>query len=130
MTDSVHGKALLSRWLPVVAVMAAIFMLSAQPALPDVGVSDKQAHGLTYGALAVLVLRALARARWSGVSMGSALSSAVVATLYGVSDEWHQSFVPGRSSDVRDVVADAVGALIAVLAVWLWSILATRRDAH
>lgn len=105
-------------------------MLSAQPALPDVGVSDKQAHGLTYGLLAALILRALAAARWSGVSRVHAWWSALAATLYGVSDEWHQSFVPGRSSDVRDVVADATGATIAVVVIWLWSILATRRDAH
>jgi VanZ family protein len=43
-----------------------------------------------------------------------------IALLYGITDEWHQSYVPGRSPDVRDVVADTVGAVLAMLVVaWL-----------
>ena len=34
-------------------------------------------------------------------------------SFYGATDEWHQSFVPGRDADVRDLVADAVGAALA-----------------
>jgi len=45
------------------------------------------------------------------------LTAVVIAfsSLYGVSDEWHQAFVPGRSSDVWDWLADTVGAGLAVL---------------
>jgi VanZ family protein len=44
----------------------------------------------------------------------------VIASLYGASDELHQSFIPGRSPEIGDWVADTLGALIAVLLVaWL-----------
>ncbi len=36
----------------------------------------------------------------------------VATTVYGVSDEWHQSFVAGRNADVADVVADLAGSVI------------------
>jgi VanZ family protein len=58
-----------------------------------------------------LVGRALASGRglgWAGVWALSFL----LATLYGVTDEVHQSFVPGRNPDWRDVVADGLGALL------------------
>jgi VanZ family protein len=47
----------------------------------------------------------------------------VIATLYGVSDEIHQAFVPLRTPDVRDVIADATGAALALGAAWAWSII-------
>ena len=96
--------------------MAIIFIVSSIPdlgALPG-GVTDKSGHSIGYAILAALLLRALAGGRWSGVTWGRALLAIVVATLYGVSDEWHQSFVPGRSPDVLDVVADMTGAMAAV----------------
>jgi VanZ family protein len=63
------------------------------------------------------MLRGLAAARWSRVTVLRAAAAVVLSTLYGVSDEWHQSFVPGRSPDVLDVAADAVGSTIGALAV-------------
>ena len=47
----------------------------------------------------------------------------VVAVAYGVTDEWHQSFVPNRQADVRDVIANAIGALVATGVVGAWSII-------
>jgi VanZ family protein len=41
----------------------------------------------------------------------------LIATLYGVSDEVHQIFVPGRGPSVKDVLIDAVGAALGVLAL-------------
>jgi VanZ family protein len=46
------------------------------------------------------------------------LLAIVLAIAYGVSDEFHQRFVPGRSSDVYDVLADAEGAAAAALGAW------------
>jgi VanZ family protein len=40
-----------------------------------------------------------------------------IASLYGISDEFHQSFVPGRTPDVVDWLADTSGALLAVLLI-------------
>jgi VanZ family protein len=39
----------------------------------------------------------------------------ILTVLYAISDEWHQFYVPGRYSDVRDVMVDALGALAALL---------------
>jgi VanZ family protein len=49
---------------------------------------------------------------------------------YGVTDEWHQSFVPGRSADAIDLVADAVGAGLAAGGLGAWGIMLRRRRAR
>ena len=91
--------------------------------------ADKQAHAFTYGVLAVLCLMGLTGWRWRRVAGASLLGAFVIAVVYGVSDEFHQSFVPGRSPDVADVVADAAGAALALTAAWGWAILVGRRSS-
>jgi len=44
--------------------------------------------------------------------------AAVFAVLYGVSDEFHQSFVVGRSATIADVIADAIGATFSATCLW------------
>ena len=95
---------------------------------------DIIAHAVLYAALGGLALLTLwawiagARRRllWMGVAVLSGL-------LYGVLDEVHQSFVPGRESSPLDVFVDTLGAVLGVLAVrglaqpaWRWARLATR----
>ena len=41
-----------------------------------------------------------------------------ICLIYGVTDEFHQTFVDGRSGEVRDVFVDAFGALIAIMLIW------------
>ena len=108
-------------WGPVLLVMATIFVASSIPdagPLPG-GMSDKSAHSIAYALLAGLLLRALARGRLSGVTWRAACAAVLLTTLYGVSDEWHQSFVPGRSPDRYDILADAIGAIAGVAGGWL-----------
>jgi VanZ family protein len=109
--------------------MLLMFFVSAMPEPPSApgGMSDKGAHGLAYALLGVLVLRALSGARWSGVTMGTAAAAFLIATVYGVSDELHQRYVPGRTADVRDLAADAVGALVGVGLVWACGIVLSIR---
>ena len=83
-----------------------------------VDMSDKTGHGIGYGLLGLVLLRAFAGARKSGVTLRIVLLTIVCATAYGVSDEFHQRFVPGRTADVHDVAADAIGASIAALGAW------------
>jgi hypothetical protein len=47
--------------------------------------------------------------------------SLVIVSAYGATDEWHQSFVPGRAMDVQDWIADTIGAAIAVVLYTGWS---------
>jgi len=101
-------------------VMVVIFMLSAlpgdelhQPFFPG---DDKVAHLVVYGALAAAALFAISP-RWRRIYPAAVCLVVVMACLiYGISDEFHQSFVPGRNPSAADLVADGVGALIVCLA--------------
>ena len=108
-------------WGPVALYALAIFVessISRVPAFPS-GFTDKDGHALLYGGLAVLVLRAASGARWDGVTLRAAAAAVAFASVYGITDEFHQWFVPGRTADVYDWVADSTGAAIAVAVVWL-----------
>jgi VanZ family protein len=96
--------------------MALIFIASSISNLGELpgGISDKGGHSIGYAILGAALLRAVAGGRLSGVTWRRAAATVVLATLYGVSDEFHQSFVPGRTPDVHDVLADFSGAAIAV----------------
>ena len=69
------------------------------------------------------MLRATTRAEWAGVTLVAALAAALISGLYGVTDELHQGFVPGRATEALDMVADAVGASGAAGVIWAWGII-------
>lgn len=85
------------------------------PALPGL---DKLAHLAIYGLLAACLIRAFGpRMRQS--RPGAVLMITILCCLlYGISDEFHQSFIPGRSVSGLDILADTAGALL-VGVVWL-----------
>lgn len=59
---------------------------------------------------------------WLRVPLARAIGAWVFASAYGVFDEWHQSFVPGRYASLTDVTLDVAGALLGIgLAVWIGS---------
>lgn len=100
-------------WIPALLYMGLIFYLSSlSDPLPDLTfrVWDKALHAIEYAALGAMLLVAL---RASGAAAATALVLAMAgASLYGASDEIHQYFVPGRQCDLRDWLADTVGALL------------------
>ena len=100
--------------------MALIFAVSSITQPPDLSTSigDKGAHGLLYLGLGALMVRALAGG-WRPFDGRIAGAAVVYSTLYGVSDELHQFFVPNRTADVADLAADAAGAAVAVLLLYL-----------
>jgi VanZ family protein len=117
-------------WIPALVYMAGIYFVSS---IPDVGplpgdVSDKSAHTLAYAGLAVVVLYALARGQAAAATIGRAALAFVIASAYGMTDEWHQSFVPGRTADWADVRADAVGAALGALLAWAAAAVRERRE--
>src|SRR5262245_18792144 len=93
--------------------MAMIFGLSSLSTLPapPEGFSYYDVHTAVYAGLGLLMARALGRGVRS-VSLGAVLGAAVISMLYGVSDEFHQRFVPGRTFDVFDMLADAIGSVL------------------
>jgi VanZ family protein len=92
--------------------MGLIFMLSSQSDLPapyEFPESDKVFHVLAYVPLGFLMVYALSR---STSSANLIFFGAFLAFLYGVTDEIHQYFVPGRDASALDVMADGAGAMI------------------
>ena len=100
-------------WIPAVAYMGLIFFLSSQSFLstplefPNV---DKVLHMGEYGVLSCLLMLAGLRP-WPAFA---------AAAAYGVSDEIHQGFVPGRDASAWDWAADASGAFLASALNFLW----------
>jgi VanZ family protein len=93
-----------------------IFAASSRSAVAGMGFngSDKVAHFSVYGLLGTLVCRAL-RPDWRG-----ALLALAAVSFFGATDEWHQSFVPGRDADLMDWLADTSGAALAVGLYFFW----------
>jgi VanZ family protein len=96
--------------------MIGIFYVSG---IPDLGplpahTSDKAAHFAAYIGLGVLLARAMAGADWSRYTWASGTVAWILAVLFAWSDEFHQSFVPGRTPSLGDGVADAGGAAVGV----------------
>lgn len=116
--------------------MGLIFFASAlpDPGAPPGGLSDKGAHVVAYAALGGTLVRALARGRSASMPPARIAAAAVLATLYGLTDELHQRFVPGRTPDLLDVAADAVGGIAGAVAVAVaartWSSIRRSRLAH
>jgi len=77
---------------------------------------DKLYHAGAYSIMGLLAWRSFAHIETRPIIR--ALLSIGFCSLYGFSDEWHQSFVEGRSSDVIDWVADTSGASLAVFLVF------------
>lgn len=107
-------------WLPPIIWAAAIFTLSSIPDLRsglltfwDV-VLRKTAHMLEYAILAAL----LARVGFSREQKGKIKIYAVVifgVLIYALTDEWHQTYVPGRTGSIIDVLIDTAGGVIGAL---------------
>ena len=100
--------------------MAAIFYVSSLPDPPAPPTSDKGLHWLAYLGLAVLVVRALVRGLPKRIGPGVAAAAIAITVAYGATDEVHQLFVPGRTGDVYDLMADAAGAVAGTVACVLW----------
>ena len=97
-----------------------IYWLSSQPGgdpriqSMDFPGADKIAHFVAFGVLAALLAQTL---RDFG-DMTSLILAVVLASAFGVTDELHQRITPGRDPNVLDWLADTVGAVAAVTAVW------------
>lgn len=95
------------------AYCAVIFLLSHQSTLPvplAFPHQDKLSHLLVYAVMAILAWRTFSH-RLSGYRT-VALVTVLFCSLYGMTDEYHQSFIEGRNSDVADWLADTLGAVI------------------
>ncbi len=117
-------RAGVARWIPAAVMMIVIFVASSQPAsaLPYFGSLDflvkKGGHAIGYALLGLAYFYALPARLPNAYKAGLAL---LMAVLFSLSDEFHQSFVEGRTSTLRDVVIDTIGAGIALSVAWIYS---------
>ena len=106
------------RVLPLVGMMTILFVLSHQPGdtlpLPAVVNLDKLLHLMAYTVLGLAFLFALPPAWRIRRPRTAAVATVLFCLAYGLSDEFHQQFVPGRFPGADDLVADTLGGLCAV----------------
>ncbi len=101
-------------WVLLIGLCVLIFWQSSGPVpprTPSLPGLDKLVHAGVYALLAFLAARAFATLPRSRAPRTLASAAAVFAVLYGLSDEIHQAFVPERTADIWDLVADALGAV-------------------
>lgn len=80
---------------------------------------DKAAHLSEYGLFALLLFRALNGTLNKTSFLLLALFTVIITVGYGVSDEFHQSVVPGRTPDVKDLAADGLGSALAMTVIFI-----------
>ncbi len=102
--------------LPALLWAVAIFLQSSKPHMyvPDFKFkwSDKFFHMLEFAILTILLFRAFKFSKLKFIQQGKYWLTLLAGSLYGLSDEIHQSFVPGRIADPFDWLADVIGTLL------------------
>ena len=106
-------RSFVTLWGPFLAALAAVFWLSSLSDVPGAHYFwDKLLHTVGYAGLGVLALRAF-HGGFERLRPAPPLYAALAVILWGISDEFHQSFVPGRNASAWDVAADAIGFALA-----------------
>lgn len=111
----------ISLWLPPIVWAGVIFLFSSFPTTTTTTfylgdfLLKKSAHVIEYGIFATLVYRALIN---SNITKNKSMwMSVLIAFLYGLTDEFHQSFTPGRGPKFTDVLIDTSGATLFVYGI-------------
>jgi VanZ family protein len=122
-TSQSKSRNFLIYWLPLIIYCLAIYIQSGRPGpehLPDLRFLDKFLHFGAYGLLGIFFYRAYETLPLKNFKTLLILISTVSATLYGISDEIHQYFVPSRQSDIMDVIANTIGSICGVCFFHYW----------
>jgi len=103
-------------YLPLILYWVVLFVATTLPAsrLPKTGINDKIEHLVGYFLLTFLLSNALFfQEKRSRAKQFPVLIALVVVAFYGMIDELHQYYIPGRFCDFYDWTADVTGALVA-----------------
>ncbi len=114
---------ILKFWFPPALYSGIIFYISSIPHLsvPLSGMnSDKVVHIMEYMLLGILVSRAFYNTIKRVCLQRVCLWTIILCFVYGISDEFHQSFVAGRDSSFFDLLADLVGSILGVYLYYRW----------
>ena len=102
-------------WLPLFTYCLFIFFLSSSPnplPIPHLFLGDKLLHIAEYSILGFLMARSIFSLNLRYPQRPLFIIAIILSTLYGLSDEVHQSFTPGRTTSLGDLIADGLGSLI------------------
>jgi VanZ family protein len=117
-------KKFVKWWLPLLVWMGVIFVGSSIGSVPRVGgkvtdgVAHRVAHMIEFAVLGALTLRVVSKDR--PITKRELIITVIVIALYGASDEFHQRFTPGRSSEGLSVLFDVAGGLAGAWAYRWW----------
>ncbi len=107
-------------YLPLVIYWIILLTATSLPSkdLPSIGLSDKVEHVSAFFVLAVLFnLTLLFQNKYSFLKKNAPVITLVLLSFYALLDELHQLFIPGRSCDVLDWIADFTGISLGVLLI-------------
>lgn len=107
-------RQVLKRWLPAILIMSVIYWISSWPGqtIKDAGLGGEGIHVNGHFVLYFLLCMSFFKAT------KNILLSALLAFVYGLTDEYHQSFVPERSSSLKDIIVNSSGIMVAVFVLW------------
>jgi len=112
------------RIIPAILVMIALFKLSTLPGndpfLNSIHLGDKIEHFIAYFVLGITFCIWIPSKKWFAKLFVYGVLVVFLCTLFGASDEYHQSFVPGRSADLYDLTVDLAGGIVAVFMYFLF----------
>ena len=118
-------------WLPVILWATIIFIFSSLPTVKASHVYwrefviKKSAHIVEFAVLSILMYRALKNTGYS--KQTSSYYTIAIASFYGITDEIHQMFTPGREPTIRDALFDTIGAILAIYFIWKLLPIAPKR---
>ena len=122
-------------WLPPILWALIIYLFSSRPTVvvseiywPDF-IFKKTVHLIEYGFFFVLLYRAL-KGTVKKDLFHLAMLAFILATFYALSDEYHQTFIHGRTGTLRDIIIDSSGAGFAWWGIWKWLPKAPKRLKH
>jgi len=115
-------KKIVRFYLPIIIWGVLIYSIS-NTSVPQVSTAyvvdftaHKFAHIVEYAILAILLYRALKEEEIN--KLEAVIYAIIITAFYGFTDEYHQSFTAGRTTRLRDVIFDTIGAGIGLLIIW------------
>ena len=121
MFEYLEKRKLTLVYIPLILYWALLLMGTTLPApdVPSFGVGDKFTHFGAFFGLAVLLSFTLHyQNKYILLKKYFLIAAFIIATFYGFLDELHQSFIPGRSNELLDWLADLVGAGLGIIFVF------------
>ncbi len=115
MTERIAFRIAAIVWATVIFVVSSLTITTPEP-IPE---GDKIVHIGFYAVLAYFLLCGWCVDKNKPLRKKEVLVVLAVIILYGISDEFHQSFVPGRKPSWNDVLADGVGGLFGL---WVFAL--------